>query len=349
VDAHDSVQLRRQIVARDHLQEDMEAMPQLPLPRDELLHEPTGDPALPWKDTWYFSVFDERAGVHLCMHMTVSANRAPDTRVIVSARRPGGELVVLRREDGTHSDTAIGNTLARLELVNLSWDSEHELRWICDGDQFGFDLVVRGVHFAPDFTALFPGVYPTGAQGHSYAHTEQVVRASGTLRWEGEPDRAVSAFGWRDRGWGRRKSEMTFGAGYDLIGGILPGGEAFAFTAMRNVEHGPDAPLPAYGYLSDAASVTTAVGGIYYKDSMSFPLELDLEFADGRRATGTQVRRASTLGTAFHEAEPEVSGIAVGARDYYAVLADPEGREFCVFSNEGHTLLANVTRGSKFF
>jgi hypothetical protein len=324
--------------------------PPLPDPTDELLHVPWGDESLPWKDTWYFSVLDVTGGVHLAMHMTISANRAPDTRIAVGVRDHRGETVVIRREDGRHDQHTIGNSLARLEVVNLSWDSGHALRWLCNAPEFEFDVLVRGVHFAPFFDVLFPGANPSGKDGYSYSHTEQLIRGEGSFRRRDDAaERAVSAVGWRDRGWGRRKSEISVGTGYDLVGGVLPDGSAFALSGMRNVEHAPDAPLPVYGFLTDATTVVPAVSGIYYKDSRSFPTRLGLEFADGRRVDGEFVQPLSTLGVSFHDAEPDRSGIAIGARDYYSMLIDADGVEFPVFSNEGHALRADVTRDARFF
>jgi hypothetical protein len=322
----------------------------LPAPEDERLHTPVGDDALPWKDTAYLSVLDEAAGIHLAMHMTISANRFPDTRIAVGARDGGRERVVIRREDGDNGDGRLGNSLARLELVHLSWDADHTLRWVSDADEFAFDLMVTGIGLAPNFTAMFPDVYPSGEKsGYSYSHIEQLIRARGTLTWPGEAPRRVDAVGWRDRGWGRRKTEMTFGAGWDLLGGVLPDGATFAFTAMANVDHGPDAPLPAYGFHCDGDTIAPAVGGRYLKDSLSYPWALDLEFAGGRRIVATQVRRASSLGVPIHEAEHDHVPIAVVACDYYALLADADGRTFPVFSNQGHTILADVTRHARFF
>jgi hypothetical protein len=320
-----------------------------PDPHDELLHEPWGDESLPWKDTWYFSLLDADAAVHLAMHMTVSPGRSADTRVAVGLRDGGRESVVVRRESGTHNDGAIGNSLAALKMENLSWDRDHLLRWRATAPEFDFDIAVRGVHFAPDFHALFPGANPSGAQGHSYSHTEQVITGTGTVRWRDGTERAITATGWRDRGWGRRKNVLSFGTGYDLVAGILPDGSAFAFTAMRNVEHGPDAPLPVYGFLTDAAGVVPAVTGSYFKDSMCYPTRLGLEFADGRRVDAEQIGRLSSLGVPFHDAEPDRMAAAVNARDYYALMADPPGARFAVFSNEGHAMRVDVTRDAKFF
>lgn len=320
-----------------------------PVPEDELLHQPSGDSSVPWKDTWYFSLVDVEADVHLAMHMTVTHGRPADTRVAVGVRAGGGELVAVRTEAGRHGDASLGNSLARLEVGNLSWDGGHRLRWVAEAPEFAFDVQVTGVHFAPLFDTMFPGANPSGKLGYSYSHTEQVIRGEGTVRGRDGRERAISAFGWRDRGWGRRINELAFGSGYDLIAGILPGGSAFAFTAMRNVEHGPEAPVPAYGFLADGDGAVPAVAGTYFKDSMCYPTHLGLEFADGRRIDAAPAGRISTLSVPFHDAQPEVFGIAVNARDYYAMLTDSGGAEFPVFSNEGHALLADVTGGARFF
>jgi len=320
-----------------------------PDPSDELLHQPWGDESLPWKDTWYFSLVDADAQVHLAMHMTVTAGSPSDTRVAVGVRDLAGESVAVRTEPGRTDSSSIGNSLARLEIVNLSWDSDHKLRWTADMPWFEFDVTVHGVHFAPLFDTMFPGVNPTGAQGHSYSHTEQVITGVGVVKRQNGPEQRISAMGWRDRGWGRRVNELSFGTGYDLIAGILPDGAAFALSAMRNVEHAPDAPLPIYGFLTDAAGAVPAVGGIFFKDSMSYPARLGLEFADGRRVDAEQVAHLSTLSVPFHDAQPERFGIAVNARDYYATMADPGGRSFAVFSNEGHAMRSDVTGQGRFF
>jgi hypothetical protein len=320
-----------------------------PDPRDELLHTPEGDPSIPWKDTWYFSLVDVGRQVHLAMHMTVTAGRDADTRVAVGLRDAGAESVEVRVEAGRNDDSGIGNSLARVEVVHLSWDGDHQVRWRADAPDFAFDILVTGVHYAPLFDTMFPDVNPTGKQGHSYSHTEQVVRGEGTVRWRDGREQTISAFGWRDRGWGRRTNELAFGTGYDLIAGILPDGGAFALSGMRNVEHGADAPLPIYGFRTDASGAVPAVAGIWHKDSMCYPTRLGLEFADGSRVDAEQVGRLSTLSVPFHDAQPEVFGIAVNARDYYAMLVDTYGNRFPVFSNEGHALRADVTGGARFF
>ena len=318
-----------------------------PDPSDELLHQPRGDESLPWKDTWYFSLVDADAQVHLAMHMTVTAGQ--HTRVAVGMRDLAGQSLAVRTEAGHADSGSIGNSLARLDIENLSWDGDHRLRWTANTPEFEFDVTVRGVHFAPLFDTMFPGVNPIGVDGYSYSHTEQVITGDGVVKRQQGPERRISAMGWRDRGWGRRVNELAFGTGYDLVAGILPDGSAFALSAMRNVEHAPDAPLPIYGFLTDAAGAVPAVGGIYFKDSMSYPARLGLEFAGGRRIDAEQVGHLSTLSVPFHDAQPERFGIAVNARDYYAAMADPTGSTFAVFSNEGHAMRSDVTGGGRFF
>lgn len=320
-----------------------------PDPDEELLHQPWGDASLPWKDTWYFSLVDADAQVHLAMHMTVTAGQESDTRVAVGMRDLAGESVAVCTEPGRTDSRSIGNSLASIEIVNLSWDCNHQLRWTANTASFEFDVTVRGVHFAPFFDTMFPGVNPSGVQGHSYSHTEQVITGTGVVKRQHGAEQCISAIGWRDRGWGRRVNELSFGTGYDLIAGILPDGSAFALSAMRNVEHSADAPLPIYGFLTDAEGAVPAVGGIYFKDSMSYPARLGLEFADGRRVYAEQIAHLSTLSVPFHDAEPERFGIAVNARDYYATMADPQGRTFAVFSNEGHAMRSDVTATGRFF
>jgi hypothetical protein len=320
----------------------------LPRPEDELVHVPVGDPSLPWKDTWYFSIHDPAADVLLNMHMTISANRSPATRIAVGVRHGNRDRVAVHRSDGFATDGSMGNELARLDVLNLSWDSEHRLRWRAGTPEVEFDIEVRGVHFAPLWDAMFPAFYPDGRAGHSYGHTEQVITGTGWVRWrDGSVATEVSGVGWRDRGWGRRKSELTFDSGYDLCGGILPDGSVFALSAIRSTGNGV-AGLPIAAWRADHDTLLPCVSGRYYKDSMSFPTRLDLEFLDGHRLRASQRRRLATLGTMFHDAEPENSGIAHGARDYYALMVDEQGSEFTLFSNEGHMLRADVTRDAQF-
>src|ERR1700756_1268239 len=121
----------------------------LPRPEDELLHEPFGDDSLPWKETFFLTVRDDAINANINMHMTVSANRPPATRCAVGVAQGNQSIIEVLRSDGTHDDRQIGNELARLEVINLSWDPNHQLRWVGTLPQVDFELTLRGKHFAP--------------------------------------------------------------------------------------------------------------------------------------------------------------------------------------------------------
>jgi hypothetical protein len=321
----------------------------LPHPDDELLHEPIGDPSMPWKDTWFFNVYDLAAGFALSVHMTVSANRSPDTRVAVAARLGGRETLHVVREDGVRETTAFGNDLLRLEVLNASWDSAHEIRLVGRLPDARFDLTVVGNHFGSLWDAMFPGFYQSGERSaHTYGHAEQSVRFTGTFAWSGEPAVALSGPGWRDRGWGRRKSTSSFNSGYDMVNGVLPDGGVFTLMAFRSPEVDPAAPLPLGGWYADEESLTPAVAGRFWKDSVGWPEHVELTFANGRRFAATLARRHFSIAVPFHEAEHELVPFAHGIRDYFAELTDDDGRTFPVHANSGHMHLANVTADARF-
>jgi hypothetical protein len=151
-----------------------------PKPEDELLHTPFGDESFPWKETFFITLRDEAGNTNINMHMTVSANRSPNTRAAIGVAHGNNSVIQVRREDGQHSEKSIGNSLTRLEIVNLSWDSDHELRWIGELDEVSFDLTLKGQHFAPLWDTMFKGFYATGKTGQVYCHAEQVVTATGS-------------------------------------------------------------------------------------------------------------------------------------------------------------------------
>src|SRR5690242_14499779 len=115
-----------------------------PAPEDELLHTPRGDDSLPWKDTFFFSLRDPKRNTNITMHMTVSANRSPNTRICLAAAQGNNSMLQVCREDGLKDERTIGNSMTHLEVVNLSWDSDHELRWVADTPDLSFDLTVKG-------------------------------------------------------------------------------------------------------------------------------------------------------------------------------------------------------------
>lgn len=317
-------------------------------PADERLHEPEGDPSLPWKDTWYFSLRDEASDQALNLHMTISANRNPPTRVGVSVSRGGLVATEVARDDGDNDAGSVGNALARIEFVNIAAGADHVLRLVGDLPQVAFDITVVGHHHSVLWDTMFAGFYPMGKAGHRYSHYEQLVTGVGWMEWKGGERVPFSGSGWRDRGWGRRKTEVTFNTSIDLVGAVLPDDSVFSVIALRSSEVSVDAPMPVAGWRSDGNVLVPAVAGTYHKDSMAWPTRLELEFQDGYVLRASTVRRGPSLPCAWHDAEPEGSGMAHNLRDYYAVMADEEGREFTCFSNYGDVHKVDVFRGGRF-
>ncbi|AEH07609.1 MULTISPECIES: hypothetical protein [Protofrankia] len=322
----------------------------LPRPEDELLHKPFGDESLPWKETFFITVRDDALNANINMHMTVSANRSPNTRCAIGVAQGNKSVIQVLRTDGTHNDRQVGNELARLEMVNLSWDSNHELRWVGSLDEVEFDLTLKGKHFAPLWDTMFRGYYATGESGQVYCHTEQVVTANGTMRWRGGPELAFSGFGWRDRGWGRRKTQLMWNTGWDLLSAILPDDSVFSVIALRSHELPEPAPMPVAGWWSDAHTLVPCVGGVYHKEATACPKHYELEFSNGHRIAGDLVRPTGRVAVAMQEAEvgPEAPNWAATMQDYYAIFVDPEGREFPLFTQNGYIHKVDVFRGTQF-
>lgn len=322
----------------------------LPRPEDELLHEPFGDASLPWKETFFISVRDDAVNANINMHMTVSANRSPRTRCAVGVAQGNDSVIQVLRTDGTHDRKQIGNELSRLEVVNLSWDSNHELRWIGNLDEVEFDLTLKGKHFAPLWDTMFKGFYATGKTGQVYCHAEQVITAEGWLRWKGGEEIPFSGFGWRDRGWGRRKTQFMWNTGWDLVSAILPDNSVFSVIALRSHELPEPAPMPVAGWWSDATTLVPCVGGVYHKEATACPKHFALEFSRGHRIAGDLVRPTGRVAVAMQESEVglDAPGWAATMQDYFAIFVDPEGRKFPLFSQNGYVHKVDVFRGAQF-
>lgn len=322
-----------------------------PKPEDELLHEPFGDASLPWKETFYLSLRDDAINANINMHMTVSANRRPDTRAAVGVAQGNHQVIQVCREDGQHSEKSIGNSMTRLEVGHLSWDSDHEVRWVGDLDEVSFDLTIRGKHFAPLWDTMFKGFYATGESGQVYCHTEQVITATGTMTWKADgKELPFSGFGWRDRGWGRRKTQLMWNTGWDLVSAVLPDDSVFSFIALRSHELPEPAPMPVAGWYSDATTLTPLVGGTYHKQATACPMAYDLQFENGLTLKGELVRPTGRVAVAMQEAEigPDAPGVAATMQDYYALFRDDQGREFPLFSQNGYIHKVDVFRGAQF-
>ena len=322
----------------------------LPQPEDELLHVPFGDESLPWKETFLFTVRDDAINANINMHMTVSANRSPNTRCAVAVAQGNNSAIQVVRSDGTHNDKHIGNELAWLEIVNLSWDSNHELRWIGKLDDVEFDLTVEGKHFATLWDTMFKGFYATGKTGQVYCHAEQVVTATGWLRWKGGKEIPFSGFGWRDRGWGRRKTHLMWNTGWDLISAILPDDSVFSLLSLRSHELPEPAPMPVSGWWTDGTTLVPLVGGEYHKEATACPKHFALEFSNGHRIVGDMIKPTGRVAVAMQEADfgPDSPGIAATMQDYFALFVDPQGRQFPVYSMNGYIHKVDVFRGAQF-
>jgi hypothetical protein len=322
----------------------------LPRPEDELLHVPFGDESLPWKETFYITVRDDASNANICMHMTVSANRSPKTRCAVSVLQGNNSVIQVVRSEGTHNDKRIGNELSWLEMVNLSWDSNHELRWIGKLDEVEFDLTLKGKHLSTLWDTMFKGFYATGKSGQVYCHAEQVITATGFLRWKDGKEIPFSGFGWRDRGWGRRKTQLMWNTGWDLMAGILPDDSVFSCIALRSHELPEPAPMPVAGWWTDGTTLVPLINGEYHKEATACPKHFALEFANGHRVVADLVRPTGRVAVAMQEAEvgPEAPGVAATMQDFYATFVDPHGREFPLFTQNGYVHKVDVFRGAQF-
>ncbi len=327
-----------------------------PKPEDELLHVPRGDESLPWKETFFFTLRDPASNTNLTMHMTVSPNRSPRTRATLGVAQGNNISLQTCREDGTHNEKTIGNSMVQLEMVNLSWDSDHELRFLADNEDVSFDLTVKGKHFAPLWDTMFDGFFAKGsadgAVGQFYSHAEQVVVAEGTITWKSEgQERPFSGFGWRDRGWGRRKTQLMWNTGWDLVGAVLPDDSVFSFMALRSHEIPEPAPMPVAGWWSDATTLSPLVRGYYHKQATMAPYEYSLEFENGKVISAQVVRPTGRMATALQEPEfgiPGMPNLTVGQMDWYALMRDPAGNEFEIFTQCGTMHRLDVFQDAQF-
>lgn len=318
----------------------------LPAPDSERLATPTGDTALPWKDTFYFSMRDEASDQTINTHMTIS-EKSPSTRVGVSVAHEGRIVTEVERSDGHNTDEGVGNELAGLRFVNLSYDSDHELLWSGSLPGVSFEITVKGHHYAPLWDAMFPSFYPTGKQGHQYSHYEQVITGEGWIKWGDEEPTPFSGVGWRDRGWGRRKAVLTFNTSMDLIGAVLPDDSVFSLIALRSGEVSKEAPMPIGGWRSAEGVLTPLVGGSYYKDAMCWPARIELEFADGYKFSAETMKRTASIPCAWTDAAPDQMPISINLRDFYAVM-ESDGKPFTVFSNYGDVHKVDVFNDAEF-
>lgn len=323
----------------------------LPRPEDEYVHQPRGDESYPWKDTFFVVAHDPQTNACVNMHLTVSANRRPDTRCAVGVSQGNRSVSQVCREDGDNSTKSVGNSQARLEFINPTWGPDHEIRWVADLDEVELDLTIRGKHWATLWDTMFKGYYSGGeVDGQFYSHLEQIITLEGTLRWkDGEPQ-PFSGFGWRDRGWGRRKTQLMWNTGWDLMSAILPDDSAFSVIGLRQHELPEPAPMPIGGWWTDGTDLSPLVGGYFHKDATSHPLRYDLEFANGHRVAAEYVHFNGRVQVAMQESEtgPEAPNLAVAMIDMFSTFRDGDGNAFPVFSEQGFIHKVDVFRDAQF-
>jgi hypothetical protein len=198
---------------------------------------------------------------------------------------------------------------------------------------------------------MFPGYFATGGKdGQFYCHAEQVITAHGAVRWKDESTVPFTGFGWRDRGWGRRKTEIMWDSGWDLGAALLPDDSVVAFMALRSHEIDRSQPLPVAAWRASGQSLSPAVRGVYHKDATAYPRSLELEFLDGYHMRGDQVKRTGTAALAMQEPDygDDSVGLATNMRDYYAVFEDTQGARFPVYTQNGHVHNINVFNQADF-
>jgi hypothetical protein len=133
-----------------------------------------------------------------------------------------------------------------------------------------------------------------------------------------------------------------------MINGALADGSVFTLMAFRNPDVPLDAPLPLGGWLAAEDTLTPAVAGRFWKDSIGWPQNVDLTFADGRRIELALRQRCFSIAVPFHDAAHEIVPDAHGIRDFFTTCTYADGAIVDVHANSGHLHLANVTAHSTF-
>jgi hypothetical protein len=277
---------------------------------DEFPHRPpAGSDALPWKDTWWFAFRDEAADVTAALHLTISPNRHPGSRVTVAVRRGATQIVDWASGEADAGGADFGCPWLGVDVVDPAWSSAKRLRLHLTHPLVSGDLEVRGRFLAPLVGAVAPGLVPTADEGVALAgHVEQLAGFAGTVRIAGD-DTAIDATGFRDRSWGFRKSDQMAPAGTILVAADL-GDRACALLSWVAPSAAPGQPVPVGGWLADDERVVAATAGRYLRDSAGRPTALDVSFTDGTVLRSGKLEATGELQYPFHE--PEYDGPAVG-------------------------------------
>ncbi|HET7721371.1 MAG TPA: hypothetical protein VFK43_15500, partial [Acidimicrobiales bacterium] len=169
-------------------------------PEDEYPHQPPPDgDGRPWKDTWWFAFRDDVADVTAALHLTLSPNRRPGSRITVAVRHGAAQLVDWTSTEPDTGTAAFGCPWLGVEVVDPAWSSAKRLRLHLRHPLVSGELEVHGRFLGPLVGAVAPGLVPSGEGSVSLAgHVEQLASFAGTLRIAGS-DTTIDATGFRDR------------------------------------------------------------------------------------------------------------------------------------------------------
>jgi hypothetical protein len=270
---------------------------------------PPGSDPRPWKDTWWFGFRDDNADVTGALHLTLSPNRGPGSRITIAVCHGATRIVDWASTEPDAGAADFGCPWLGVDVVEPAWSSAKRLRLRLRHPQVAGDLELQGRFLGPLVGAVAPGLIPTSEDGIALAgHIEQVATFTGSLRIAGV-DTAITACGFRDRSWGFRKSDRMAPLGTILVAFDL-GDRAGALLSWSPPSAAPDQRLPVGGWLADDKTVVAATAGRYRRDSAGRPLALDVKFGDGTVLRSDGLEATGDLQYAFHE--PEYDGAALG-------------------------------------
>jgi len=292
---------------------------------DEWPHDPEGESAAPWKDTWFFSLADLDQEVYLGTHLTVSPNRENGDRaavLVVDGRR---EILDIARRPARIDRQGVGIAASSLEIVEPTWDESKRLVLRADLPEVSFEVELTGRFAAADIEPLFPGFLPPDeTTGRTLRHLEHMIRFEGTLRWEDGRRRDVTGFGFRDRSWGWRHSARMFAGGWDSIFGEVPDA-TFGIWCQRLPDPYCAARL-AIAWLADTGGVTHCTAATFDRDVTGRPGAASVTSSRGRTVAVHVTKGHASTHLPWHDADPDPPRWTVGSVEHFVAVADDSGR-----------------------
>jgi hypothetical protein len=311
------------------------------VPGDEFPHSVAAlDHPMPWKDTWATVLRDDRLGIVILAHITISPNRAPGCRTSFVVQAGGREYRSVLRDSLRQTESAFGTTLLSLDVSDASWDSRKRL--VLRGDEVQdpagvrFALNIKGVNPAAELGTRCPGALPRSASNCLY-HVEQWVTFEGWLELPGGVRHELVGEGFRDRSWGWRKSEVTFGRGWLAALGRT-GDTSFGFL---NWPHPDDPGSPVGAWVSSPAGLAVGVGGRYRRDSTGRPMSLKIDFTDGRQVDVAVTAHFENVLFPFHEVD-DGDVVAIQAMECFAATQSVDGQTGLLIADSGTPILADA-------